>query len=245
MSEFDKTTFEQLMGEAVNFHVQQQYEAALAISTQAYEMAPDNSFEKGRAARDNGARADRLGRTVDAERWAEEAYSVHDGLVKTMPEPTREAFRERAVSAMYVGVSGLRKVIQAERAGVEIDVTRPIDAMRQTWSDLQAAKAQATGINAKIDQYEINASRRVSMTESLVGKKKLGMTLGVRAVALAFWSESPKLDTANPNLTIKQRAQAKTKALLGGVAAVGVSVLSSLGNNRSRQLALRVVDKTL
>jgi hypothetical protein len=245
VSDFDKTAFEQLMGEAVQQHGQQQYEAALALSTQAYEIAPDNSFEKGRAARDNSARYDRLGQQEEAETWARVAYTVHDGLVTGMQRPTREAFRERSVSAMYVGVNGLRKVFAARKAGIQTENPEALAAMRQTWSDLKAAKSQAQGINRKVDQYEVNAARRVSMAESLIGSKKAGIAIGVRAVALAFWSESPRLDTANPNLTSRQRLQAKTKALLGGVAALGTGLLSIPRINQSQQLATTIAAKTL
>lgn len=245
MSEFDTPLFEQLMGEAVRLHGKQQYEAALTLSTQAYDMAPDNSFEKGRAARDNGARCDRLGRSDEASAWAEEAYAVHDGLVQSMEHPTREAYRERSVSAMYVGVSGLRKVMRARREGQAVDTTTPLEAMRQAWSDLKAAKTQAQGVNQNVDQYEVNAARRVSMAESLLGSSKSGLAIGARAIGLAFWSESPRLDTSNPNMTRGKRGKAKVKALLGGLSAVGVGLLAATQTDRGMQLATALADKTL
>lgn len=243
MTEFYKPYFEQLMVEAVRLHNQGQYESALALSTEAYEIAPDNSFEKGRAARDNSARYDRLGMAADAEEWAMMAYQTHDGLVKT-EGPTREALRERAVTAMYVGVSGLRKAMVAKRNGQAIDASA-LSFMKQTWSDIAQAKAQAEGINQKVDQYEINAARRVSIAESLLGDRKKGLAIGARAVGLAFMSESPRLDTTNPNLTTIQRLRAKTKALIGSVAAVGVGILATPKPGRRHNTAWSLADRTL
>ncbi len=247
MNEFNKTNFEELMREAVIQHNLGDYEAALALSNEAYEMAPDNSSEKGRAARDNSARYDRLGKTEEAEQWADEAFNIHDGLVKSMDDPNREAYRERSVSAMYVAVNGLRKAIHAKQAGQTVDDLSFLDSMRLTWSDLQKARAKANGLNRKIDQYAINASRRASMAETLFGDRKIGLIIGAKAVALAFASESPMLDTSNPNLTTKQRLQAKKKALLGGVAALGISVIASPKkmNKKRQKLALKIADRAL
>jgi len=247
MTDFDREKFEALMGNAVNMHIGHYYEDALAASTEAYEMAPDNTFEKGRAARDNGARCDRLGRTKEAEKWAKEAYAIHDGLVNSMVRPSREALRERSVSAMYVGVNGLRNVLGY---GIPLDYQTtepsPVDYMRQTWSDIGEAKAMApTVIDQLVDQYEVNAVRRVSIAESLMGNRRRGLSLGIRAVGLAIMSESPRLDTSNPNMDGKLRTKAKYKALLGGVAALGVNLLAAKESTTRRKLALMIADKTI
>jgi hypothetical protein len=266
MPEFDKLAFEQLMGEAVHLHNERKYNDALALSTQAYEIAPENSYEKGRAARDNSARYDRLGDEEASERWATEAYAIHDGLLQetlqqigglTAGSPrqevirraqlTREAYRERSVSAMYVGVNGLRRSIRDLRArGQHESANDAVNYLRTTWSDLKDAKTLAPKhIDGQIDQYEVNAARRVSMAESLFGNHKTGLAVGIRAVKLAFWSESPRLDTANPNMTNKQRLRSKAKAFLGGVAAVGVGILSTRRTDRGMRLAATLADKTL
>jgi len=246
MSEFGRPQFESLMSEAVRLHGEGQYEAALASSTQAYKMAPDDSLEKGRAARDNSAHCGRLGLIDDAGWWALEAYTIHDGLVQSMDEPTRKAFRERSASAMYVGLIGLRKAIQSMRGKQGGIDSSTITYMRQAWSDLRAANSLApSGINRWVDQYGVNVAWRVSLAETLLGDRKKGFAIGARAVGLAFMSESPKLDTSNPNLSTKQRMRAKVKALVGGVAAVTVSSLASPKDNRRHQAALALADRML
>lgn len=243
--EFDKQPFEELMGIAVELHGQGQYGAALEITKSAYDMAPDYSSEKGRAARDIGARCDRLGRVDEAEKWANEAYFIHYNLLQNAAEPTREAYRDRAVSAMYVGVNGLREAIEARRTGQEYDDTGwMILLMRQTMTDLEKAKSLASGINQKFDQYEINASRRVSLAESVIGHRKSGRAMGAHAVRLAFMSESPRLDTSS-SFNKAQRLRAKTKAFAGGAAALGVGILMSEKSGRRQKLALKLADKTL
>lgn len=248
MQYFDRDNFENLMGRAVELHGAGQYEDALAVSTEAYHLAPSNSLEKGRAARDNSARTDRLGRIDEAGQWAQEAFNIHDSLVRTMPIPSREAYRERAVSAMYVGVSGLRKVIGSWLYGLPatVDEDGPLQHMRITWNDIGHAKDQVRrGIDRHVDQYEINAARRVSIAESLVGDRKRGLRIGARAVGLALLSESPRIDTSNPNLSPPQRMRAKIKAFVGGVAAVGVNVLASSHDERRQRAALKLADRTL
>ncbi len=103
---------------------------------------------------------------------------------------------------------------------------------------------EASGINVLFDQYEINAARRVAMTESLLGKRKKGLTLGVKAVALAFMSESPRLDKTDHELSLRQIVQAKIKALKGGIGAVGVSILSLTPGKRTK-LAYKAAGQVL
>lgn len=248
MPEFDKQRFEGLMSEAVVLHNDGQYGAALTLSRLAHDIAPQGSSEMGRAARDNGARLDRLGRSDEAEQSALEAYGIHNHIVEGMDEPTREALRERSVSAMYVGVNGLRKVIGVMRDGRQAEQPlrdAVLDKMRLTLADLDRAKGLASGINQKFDQYEINASRRVSLAESLVGDKKKGLAIGAHAVRFAFISESRRLDTSETGLNTKGRLHAKTKAFIGGVTALGVGVLMTDRPGHRRQLAVKLADRML
>jgi len=227
MADFNKAAFESLMGEAVQRHREQDYEEALALSRRAYDLAPADTFEKGRAARDTAARYDRLGSADAAEHWASVAYGLHDELLTGMETPTREAYRERSVSAMYVGVVGLRRYLSASGQNESVHgMSTTLATMRQGWEDIQAAKLQAGGLNRLVDQYEINASRRVSLAESLLGDAKTGLALGMRAVALASWSESPKLDTADVNIAPRERFRMKLRVFAGGLAAVGVGILA-------------------
>jgi len=243
MAEFDKPQFEFYMSQGVDLHMQKQYDQALNFSIKAYEMAPEISLERGRAARDISARYDRLGRTDLSETWASEAFLTHDDIVKEEKEPSREALRERSVSAMYVGVNRLRQFIKAEqklRYG-QIDGDNPRDYMRLTWSDLKAANELGNAV--WIDQYQINAIRRVSISESIVGSRKKGLGLALGAVALGCMSESPMLDTSAPNLSTRKRFEAKAKAVAGGLLALRVSIVSI--PKQSNKLALKLADKAL
>lgn len=236
------------MNEGVRLHNLREYEAARDKSLDAYALAPAMSFEKGRAARDTGARYDRLGQSEEAMRWANEAYDIHNQLVYSSSHRSREVYRERSVSAMYVGAMGLRKIIHARLEGVktEADLDAPLTKMRQSWSDIQLAKKLAESFKDKrVDQYEINASRRVSMTESLIGNRKAGLQIGARAVRLALASESPRMSTSTPGLPRRARLQAKVKAFVAGVKALGVGVIASPKSNRRQRLAYKITDKTL
>lgn len=245
MEQFDKSTFEGMMRESVELLHEGNFKDALDANITAYNIAPDNSSEKGRAARDAAARYDRLGNTSEAQIWATEGFAIHNDIVEADDSPTREAYRERAASALFVGVVGLRSAIHARQSGKAVEDTGFLAYLRSTLADLKAANAQAEGINQQVDQYQINAVRRVSMAESLFGKRKSGGMLGLQAVALAFMSESPKLDTANPTLTLRERLSIKKRGILGGIAALGVAVLASSHNDTAEKFALRVADKTL
>lgn len=122
---------------------------------------------------------------------------------------------------------------------------KALSAMRQTWADLQAAKQYATGINRKVDQYEVNAARRVSIAEGIAGNRRAGLAIGARAVHLAVWSESPRLDTSTPELTVPQRMKVKAKALLGGVAALSVNIINFPASERRHKVATRLASKAL
>lgn len=242
MAEFDKPQFEFYMSQGVNLHNQKQYDQALGFATLAYRIAPEDSSERGRAARDMSARYDRLGMFEDAESSADVAFDIHDRIVEGMNEPTREALRERSVTAMYVGVGGLRKVIKARLDHQSISSDECRDMMRLTWSDLKDANRQASGLSRYIDQYQINAARRVSISESIVGSRKKGLGLALGAIALGFWSQSKMLDRSDPDLSTKKRFEAKAKAVAGGGLALRVNVLAILLETR---LALKFADKAL
>ena len=113
MQEFQhRQYFEEMMDMSVEAHNIGLYDLALNLAKKAYDIAPQDSTYKGRAARDISARYDRLGWEYidEAEVFAEEAYRIHDHLVQTKPD--REAYRQRSVSAMYLAVNGLRRAIK-------------------------------------------------------------------------------------------------------------------------------------
>lgn len=242
-NEFNSIAFEELMADAVAAHVQGNYETAKDLSLEAYNFAPDSSMEKGRAARDVAARFDRLGYPETAGDFAEEAFDIHCTLVERW-RYSPERFRERGASALYLGVLGLRKTFRNKLVDTEPEVgDNALSMFRQAWDDIHTAKQlRPLGIDRWIDQYQINAVRRVSMAESLLGSKSRGSVLGAGAVALAFMSESPRLSTSTPDMSLMLRLKAKRNALLGGVAALGVSALSIARKpTLARKVAARVL----
>lgn len=251
-AEFDSARFESLMDQAVVRHNIGQYQEALDLSYEAFCITPADSSEEGRAARDISARFDRLYYPDCAYVWAKEAFRIHDGIVSeelgNERQPSREAWRESSVSAMYVGVNGLRRIIRARKQYLPSEkYQKESDKMMVTaWFDIKRAKRQAPRwIDRQVDQYEINAARRVSIEQSLIGKRSRGLKIGAKAVALAFMSESPLLDTTNHKLSFKDRMKAKGKALLGGLGAVGVGLLSLSRDAERPIIAYEVADRVL
>lgn len=248
---FNPVEFEIAMSQSIQLHNEHNYRDALNASTYAFGMAPEGSSEQGRAARDTSANYERLEKFDAAERWAKRAFDIHNDIVISFlnddETPSRESYRERSVSAMYLGASSLRGVIESKNEGdyKESFSMAAVNNMVLAWGDIKRAKKLAPKkLDRLIDQYEINLSRRVAMTESLVGKRSLGLAIGAKAVAFAFMSESPKMDTSNPNFSQKQRTQAKLKAFLGGVASFGVGLLSLKPGERPK-IAFSIAGKVL
>lgn len=96
------------------------------------------------------------------------------------------------------------------------------------------------GENRKIDQYDINFTDRTGFAEALASNKKISLTLRLRAVRLAFLSESPKIDTSNPNLTTKERFKAKARALMRGVGAVAVAAVTPFNRKFAKSIVERL-----
>ena len=245
MSEFDKTSFENLMNQGVVLHVKGEYESGFFVAENAYTAAPDNSNEQGRAARDMGARLDRMGKLVLAREWSDRAYRIHDDIVRGLDNPTRNSYRERSVSAMYLAVSGIRTCIEQTQVSGAAPNDTTLGLVRQTWADLQAAKAFANGVNKKVDQYEINAARRISIAEIILGERRKGITIGLRGLIISSMSESPCLDTSTPNLKLGARLKSKSKALVGSVSALTVGMLFTKNETRRKNMALKIANRTL
>lgn len=237
-------TYDDLMQEALRQHRGGDYEAAISTAEQAYNGTED-PLEKGRAARDIGARYDRLGKIDDSKTWATTAYDMHKDAVAKGVEGAR---RECAVSELYVGVGGLRKLLHTgafSRSNNSDEASEVLGHFNKSWADLQEAKKEPKTSGIQIDQYEINASRRVSMANTLLGNRRVGLSMAARAIGLAFWSESPRLATANKDLSLKERFQAKQKALLGGVAALGIGLINLPNISKTTKIAAKLTDKVL
>lgn len=248
MTEFDPDMFQSLMAQASQAHNIRDFPNAIKYSSQASNIAPSNTLEKGRALRDIGAHYDRLGRYSIAKKYADEAYAIHEQILQgaAQQHPSREVYREHSVSAMYVGIYELRSAIRMKRERNLGEVPEGLASMRKILLDLALAKELAPyGINKKIDQYEINALRRISMAESLYGNKTLGRKQAIRAIGIAALSESVRLDTSNHNISRKERLKAKAKAFIGGLAAIGISCTTTDQNSWRRELSCNIARRTL
>jgi hypothetical protein len=245
MTNFDGEVFRQTLAAGVEQHNSGRYTVALALSADAYVLAPEGSSEQAEAARNTAANFERLDELEPAEFWAERAYAAHSKVLKDLEEPTHEAYRERAASAVYVGSIGLHKLLQ-EDIPVQGQAPHVLTHFRTAWSDLEKARGLGPRGIKGVDQYKINASRRVSIAEGALGDSKRGLAIGVQAVGLALLSESPHISTSNPALSFKERMRAKTKALAGGLAAVGINVLYGVpGVRQTDQLATKFANKVL
>ncbi len=239
------------MIQASHFHSHGQYTEARLHNIRAFRIAPEGSSLQGRAARDIAAQYDRSGDITNTILWADRAYAIHDSLLSqvedNMPDDLQEALRARGASALYCGVGRLRQDIQAQKAGQATEPTATLFYIRQAWTDLEQARRLARpDAFPRVDQFQINTARRVSIAEAIDGDRQKGLAVGAFAVFIAFASESPRFALhPNPKSTSTERLSAKTRALAGGLAALAVSVVTSKTSMPRRQLALRIASKTL
>ena len=243
MADFDRERFDALMLEGQRLHGDGEHNEALSRRLAAHDIAPEGTLEKGRAARDTAASYDKLGKLGDMGRYALDAYEQHHAFMRGLDEPTREAHRELAASAVYFDNYLIRGAIQSGNR-VPTDVSW---YARRAWDNLQSAGRLAPQwIDGAFDQYKINSARRISIAEALDGSRWRALMIGATAVALSAMSESPRIDTSNKDLSPYERRRAKRRAFLGGLAAVGVGfVVSSRHRSPRRQLALRIAEHAL
>ncbi len=229
--------FEDLMRSAQSAHLNQEYQTALVLRFKALGVA-DTLSEQGRASRDVGASFDRLGDTTNSGHWAQEAYLFHDDAV-IAKEPG--ALRERAASAMYVGGIALRSAVQLERAGEE-HISLAEKGLDYLGKGLENIKEHEREHGGTIDQYRINMTGRVAIAEGLYGSRKRGLSLGAKAVGLAFLSESAMTSTYNLAMPREEKRKARINAGMRGIAAIAVSLLSI---RPTRKIALRTAERAL
>ena len=117
--------------------------------------------------------------------------------------------------------------------------TEAVETFRYGLEKLEYSHKHADGLN-RIDQYDINFTARASYAETLAGNKKRGLALGVRAVRLAFWSESPQLDTTNTSLSKKERYKTKTRALVRGIGALAVGIVAPINRRAAKTLVRKL-----
>lgn len=118
--------------------------------------------------------------------------------------------------------------------------TKTVETFRYGLEKLEDSHKHADGLNRKIGQYDINFTARASYAETLAGNKKRGLALGIRAVRLAFWSESPQLDTTNTSLSKKERYKTKARALVRGIGALAVGIVAPINRRAAKTLVRKL-----
>ena len=212
------------------------YSLAATLAIMAYNITSDPS-EKARMARDAGSAYTHLGDYEKAEKWLTEAVDQHKTLAEQ--EPNRSTLRELGASATMLATMQLSRIANDETDTPENN-TETVETFRYGLEKLEDSHEHADGLNRKIDQYDINFTARASYAETLAGNKKRGLTLGVRAVRLAFWSESPQLDTTNTSLSKKERYKTKARALVRGIGALAVGIVAPVNRRAAKTLVRKL-----
>ena len=212
------------------------YSLAATLAIMAYNITSDPS-EKARMARDAGSAYTHLGDYEKAEKWLTEAVDQHKTLAEH--EPNRSTLRELGASATMLATMQLSRIANDETDTPENN-TETVETFRYGLEKLEDSHEHADGLNRKIDQYDINFTARASYAETLAGNKKRGLALGVRAVRLAFWSESPQLDTTNTSLSKKERYKTKARALVRGIGALAVGIVAPINRRAAKTLVRKL-----
>ena len=212
------------------------YSLAATLATMAYNMTSDPS-EKARMARDVGNAYSHLGNYEEAEKWLTEAVNQHETLAEQ--EPNRSTLRELGASAAMLATMQLSRIASDETFDTPKNNTETVETFRYGLEKLEDSHKHADGLN-RIDQYDINFTARASYAETLAGNKKRGLALGVRAVRLAFWSESPQLDTTNTSLSKKERYKTKARALVRGIGALAVGIVAPINRRAAKTLVRKL-----
>ena len=212
------------------------YSLAATLAIMAYNITSDPS-EKARMARDAGNAYRHLGNYEEAEKWLTEAVNQHETLAEQ--EPNRSTLRELGASAAMLATMQLSR-IASDEFDTPKNNTETVETFRYGLEKLEDSHKHADGLNRKIGQYDINFTARASYAETLAGNKKRGLALGVRAVRLAFWSESPQLDTTNTSLSKKERYKTKARALVRGIGALAVGIVAPVNRRAAKTLVRKL-----
>ena len=188
-------------------------------------------------ARDVGNAYSHLGNYEEAEKWLTEAVNQHETLAEQ--EPNRSTLRELGASAAMLATMQLSRTASDETFDTPKNNTKTVETFRYGLEKLKDSHKHADGLN-RIDQYDINFTARASYAETLAGNKKRGLALGVRAVRLAFWSESPRLDTTNTSLSKKERYKTKARSLVRGIGALAVGIVAPINRRAAKTLVRKL-----
>lgn len=213
------------------------YLLAATLAIMAYNITSDPS-EKARMARDAGNAYRHLDNYEEAEKWLTEAVDQHKTLAEQ--EPNRSTLRELGASAAMLATMQLSRIASDETSDTPENNTKTVETFHYGLEKLEDSHEHADGLNREIDQYDINFTARASYAETLAGNKKRGLALGVRAVRLAFWSESPQLDTTNTSLSKKERYKTKARALVRGIGALAVGIVAPINRRAAKTLVRKL-----
>ena len=228
------------------------FEQAAILASLAYDLAPDPS-EQARAARDLSAAYRHLNKYDEAKEWvtkaikqhralAEEAIKQQEGmedLTEKDKKRRRRVLRELGASVATLGTLQLQRIATDPSYDNQENSQRAAENLSKGLRYIEESREYTTNKNSKIDQYDINFTARTSFAEALAGNTKRSLALGARAVRLAFLSESPKIDTSNPKLSITERFKAKTRASVRGVGTAAVAAVAPF----NRKFAKSIVKK--
>lgn len=228
-------------------------EKAARLASLAYNLAP-NPSERARAARDLSAVYRHQNKYDEAEKWATEAVDQHKALAEEAmkqdkrPEDLtedragrRRVLRELGASVATLGTLQLHRIVNDSSYDTPENCQQAAENLGEGLSNIEASRTYAAGRNRRIDQYDVNFAAREAHAEALAGGTKKALVLGARAVRLAFWSESPKLDTSNPNLTKAERFKAKGRALARGLGAIAVAAAVPFTRKLAKSITRKLV----
>ena len=213
------------------------FKQAAILASLAYDLAPDPS-EQARAARDLSTTYRHQGDYDESEKWVTKAVEQHEALAEK--GGNRSTLRELGASVATLGTLQLQRIATDPSYDNQENSQRAAENLSKGLHCIKESREHATGKNRKIDQYDINFTARTGFAEALAGYTKRSLALGARAVWLAFWSESPKIDTSNPNLSITERFKAKARASVRGVGAVAVAAVAPFNRKFAKSIVERL-----
>lgn len=174
---------------------------------------------------------------------AEEAIKQQEGLENLTEKDKkrrRRVLRELGASIATLGTLQLQRIATDPSYDNQENSQRAAENLSKGLRYIEESREYTTNKNSKIDQYDINFTARTSFAEALADDTKRSLALGARAMWLAFSSESPKIDTSNPNLTAKERFKAKGRALVRGVGAVAVAAVAPFNRKFAKSIVERL-----
>lgn len=211
---------------------------AAILASLAYDLAPDPS-EQARATRDlSAAYRRRQNKYDEAEGWVTKAIKQHRALAEE--DENRSTLRELGASVATLGTLQLQRIATDPSYDNQENSQQAAENLSKGLRYIEESREYTTNKNSKIDQYDINFTARTSFAEALAGNTKRSLALGARAVWLAFWSESPKIDTSNPNLSITEHFKAKARASVRGVGTVAVAAVAPFNRKFAKSIVERL-----